>query len=68
MRNPLSIGDATMNEPKLANPKFPIDELVAAPAALPEHLRQRDLAPRTPKPLAQFIFGGQWGATANFTK
>jgi nitroreductase len=28
---------------------------------LPENLRQRDLNPRTRKPLAEFLFGKQWG-------
>ena len=30
-------------------------------SALPEKLKERDLAPRTRKPLAKFVFGGQWG-------
>jgi nitroreductase len=34
---------------------------VADPATLPENLRPRDLARRQRKPLAQFVFGGQWG-------
>jgi nitroreductase len=33
------------------------------PASLPERLRERDLAPRTRKPLAGFVFGGRWGET-----
>jgi len=31
------------------------------PAALPERLRQRELAPRRRKPLAKFVFTGRWG-------
>lgn len=31
------------------------------PAALDESYRERDLAPRPRKPLAEFVFGGQWG-------
>jgi nitroreductase len=31
------------------------------PAALPEKLRERDLAPRRRKPLNAFVFGGKWG-------
>ena len=31
------------------------------PAHLPEKLRPRDLAPRTRKPLREWIFTGQWG-------
>jgi nitroreductase len=34
------------------------------PAALPENLRQRDLARRPRKPLAAFVFGSKWGTTA----
>jgi nitroreductase len=34
------------------------------PAALPEALRQRDLAPRARKPLAEFVFGGAWGKSS----
>jgi nitroreductase len=34
------------------------------PAALPENLRQRDLARRSRKPLAAFVFGGKWGTAA----
>jgi len=29
-------------------------------ADLPEHLRERDLAPRTRKPLSQLVFSGSW--------
>ena len=29
---------------------------------LPEELRQREAAPRTRKPLDEFVFSGQWGA------
>ncbi len=31
------------------------------PDALPEPIRQRELAPRTRKPLGQFVFTGRWG-------
>lgn len=31
---------------------------------LPETLRARDSAPRTRKPLAEFVCGGQWGRAA----
>jgi len=34
------------------------------PSALPEPLRQRELAPRTRKPLAAFVFTGDWGRPA----
>lgn len=37
---------------------------VGDPATLPERLRERDLAPRQRKPLAQFVFSGRWGETA----
>lgn len=36
----------------------------ADPAAAPESLRSRDLAPRTRKPLAEFVFGGAWGTAS----
>jgi nitroreductase len=32
--------------------------------ALPEKLRERELAPRQRKPAAEFVFTGQWGKTA----
>jgi nitroreductase len=31
------------------------------PNTLPEDLRDRELAPRTRKPLADFVFSGEWG-------
>lgn len=31
------------------------------PASLPERLRDRDLAPRTRKPLREIVFSGKWG-------
>lgn len=34
---------------------------VADPSILPDGYRQRDLAPRQRKPLAEFLFSGQWG-------
>jgi len=36
----------------------------ADPQEAPEKYRERDLAPRTRKPLAEFVFGGAWGKTA----
>ncbi len=38
---------------------------VADPDVLPEAYRPRDLAPRQRKPLAEFVFGGQWGTAAS---
>jgi len=32
--------------------------------ALPEQLRERELAPRTRKPLAEFVMSGRWGHTS----
>jgi nitroreductase len=32
--------------------------------ALPEGLRERDLAPRTRRPLGEFVFAGRWGERA----
>lgn len=37
---------------------------VGDPAGLPEGYRERDLARRPRKPLAAFVFGGQWGTTS----
>ena len=34
------------------------------PEALPEPLRERERAPRTRKPLAEFVFGERWGSPA----
>ena len=36
------------------------------PASLPEKLRDRELAPRTRKPLGEFVMTGGWGHTAPF--
>ena len=35
---------------------------------LPEKYRERDLAPRSRKPLNEFVFGGEWGAASSITK
>jgi nitroreductase len=34
------------------------------PGKLPEKLRERDLAPRTRRPLEEFVFGERWGKPA----
>jgi nitroreductase len=34
------------------------------PNTAPENIRQRDLTPRTRKPLRDFIFSGEWGKTS----
>jgi nitroreductase len=34
------------------------------PASLPDKLKQRELAPRTRKPLSEFVMAGRWGHTA----
>ena len=36
------------------------------PESLPEKLRERELAPRTRKPLGEFVMSGGWGHTAPF--
>jgi nitroreductase len=36
------------------------------PNTLPEKLRNRDVAPRTRKRLAEFVFGGEWGKVSSF--
>jgi len=38
------------------------------PATLPEDLQQRELAPRTRKPLESFIFQGAWGEVSPLVK
>jgi hypothetical protein len=40
----------------------------ADPNVLPDHLRGRDHAPRTRKPLAEFVFSGQWGTASDVVK
>jgi nitroreductase len=40
----------------------------ADPSVLPENLRGRDLAQRTRRPLAEFVFGDQWGTAADLAK
>jgi nitroreductase len=40
----------------------------ADPNTLPEKLRERDLAPRTRKPLAEFVFSGEWGTASRLVK
>ena len=37
---------------------------VADPSGLPDDLKQRDLAPRQRKTLAEFVFSGNWGRPA----
>jgi nitroreductase len=36
------------------------------PNALPQSLKEREAAPRTRKPLREFVMTGQWGHTATF--
>jgi nitroreductase len=38
------------------------------PEALPEQLRTPEKAPRTRKPLSEFVMSGHWGHTASFIK
>lgn len=38
------------------------------PQTLPDVLRERELAPRTRKPLHEFVMGGQWGLAAPFVQ
>jgi len=37
---------------------------VADPNILPDAYKPRDLAPRQRKPLAEFVFGNQWGTAS----
>jgi NAD(P)-dependent dehydrogenase (short-subunit alcohol dehydrogenase family) len=41
---------------------------VADPSTLPENLKGRDLAPRTRKKLAEFVFGGRWGTSSTIVE
>jgi nitroreductase len=36
------------------------------PASLPQPLKDREMAPRTRKPIAEFVMAGHWGHTASF--
>lgn len=38
------------------------------PQSLPDTLRERELAPRSRKPLAEFVMSGSWGSPAPFLK
>jgi nitroreductase len=38
------------------------------PASLPQHLKDREAAPRTRKPVSEFVMSGHWGHTAPFAK
>lgn len=38
------------------------------PESLPQQLKERELAPRTRKPLPSFVFSGKWGEPAGFAK
>ena len=40
----------------------------ADPGVPPENLRVRDLARRTRRPLAEVVFGGQWGTASDLAK
>jgi nitroreductase len=38
------------------------------PASLPPPLKDREMAPRARKPIAEFVMAGQWGHTAPFAR
>lgn len=38
------------------------------PASLPEKYRDRELAPRSRRPISDFVFSGDWGSVAPFIK
>ncbi len=38
------------------------------PDALPEKLRDRETAPRVRRPISEFVYSGDWGTPAAFTK
>jgi nitroreductase len=41
---------------------------VADPAQLPDKFKERDRNPRQRKPLAEFVYAGRWGATADLVE
>ncbi len=41
---------------------------VADPGTLPDNIRQRDLAPRTRRPVSEFVFTGKWGTASAIVK
>ena len=41
---------------------------VGDPNTLPEKYREHDLGPRQRKPLAEFVFGGRWGAPSDLVR
>lgn len=41
---------------------------LGAPNSLPDSYRDRDLAPRSRKPMSEFVFTGQWGIPAGFAE
>ena len=40
----------------------------ADPGVLPEKYRERDLSPRARRPLAEFVFGGEWGSASGLVR
>jgi nitroreductase len=38
------------------------------PAALPDKLREREKAPRSRRPISDFVYAGDWGSVASFVK
>ncbi len=38
------------------------------PAALPDKLREREMSPRSRRPISEFVFAGDWGSVAPFVK
>ena len=40
----------------------------ADPGLLPEKFRERDMSPRSRKPLAEFVFGAEWGTPSSLSK
>jgi nitroreductase len=38
------------------------------PDSLPQALKDREMAPRTRKPISEFVMSGHWGHTASFAK
>ena len=38
------------------------------PSALPDKLREREMAPRSRRPISEFVYSGDWGSVATFLK
>jgi hypothetical protein len=53
---------------RLPTPDRPRHRIRREPETLPEKYKECDLGPRQRKSLAEFVFGGRWGATSDIVK